>query len=491
MKIDMKYIKQMYAFGLLVILSGLTLTSSFAQNKKLLTKEEVGAHSLPELIAPIHAPFDMPQLTRPKFPSFSLTVTPSKPEGQPLITKQIQDAIEEVHRRGGGTVIIPEGAWQTGRIILKSNVNLHISKGAELHFSGLVEDYLPAVFTRNEGVEVRSLGALIYAEGEENIAITGKGKLVGPPEQCQLKQQMIQVSVDKIDAKVPVCERVYDGKDGGPVFLPTFIGPINCKNVFIEGVTLEKSPFWNIVPVYCDQVIIRGITVNSIGIPRGDGIDIESSRNVLIEYCTLNCGDDCFTLKAGRGEDALRVNKPTENVVIRYCLSHNGHGGVTCGSETGSMIRNLYVHDSVFNGTRTGIRFKTRRPRGGGGENLYYERIRMIGTPVAIGWDMLGSSMHVGNLASRLPLREITPLTPVFRNIFIRELEIEQAGQFIQAFGIPENPITNVEIENATISVTKRLIQLHDVNHFTVRNVTINSPDNKISILDGRNILFD
>src|SRR5690606_7105718 len=118
-----------------------------------------------------------------------------------------------------------------------------------------------------------------------------------------------------------------EGRDGGIIFPPMMISPINCQEVYIEGVTLENSAFWNVVPVYCDQVIIRGITVNSVGIARGDGIDVESSRNVLIEYCTLNTGDDCLAIKAGRGEDGLRVNRPSENIIVRYCLARQGHGG--------------------------------------------------------------------------------------------------------------------------------------------------------------------
>lgn len=111
------------------------------------------------------------------------------------------------------------------------------------------------------------------------------------------------------------------------------------------------------------------MTVDSHGHGRTDGIDIESTRNVLIEYCSLDCGDDCFTMKSGRGEDGIRVNKPSENIVIRYCLAKRGWGGIVCGSETAAMIRNLYVHDCVLSGTKSGLRFKNRRSRGGGGEN--------------------------------------------------------------------------------------------------------------------------
>mgnify|MGYP003577496836 CR=1 FL=1 len=252
---------------------------------------------------------------------------------------------------------------------------------------------------------------------------------------------------------------------------------------------MENTAFWNIVPVYCDSVIIRGVTVHSVGIPRGDGIDIESSRNVLIEYCTLSCGDDCFTIKAGRGYDGLRVNRPTENVVVRYNLAKEGHGGITCGSETASMIRNLYVHDCVFNNTRSAIRFKTRRPRGGGGENLYYENIRISGAKYAFEWDMLGSAQHVGSMAARYPPREKNALTPMFRNITIKNFIVEGANQLIKATAIPESPLANVSIEDVKANV-EHLIAATDVDGFTIKNAELIVQNPEINLLDVRNMSF-
>lgn len=475
---------------LLLLLGGYGSLPSYAQPVKIPVQSEVGAKNLPAEVAIVEAPFAMPQFSKPLFPELTLDITRGgKVTG--MATSAIQSAIDEVNSKGGGTVVIPKGVWQTGRIILKSNVNLHLLEGAELHFSGEVKEYQPAVFTRNEGVELYSLGALIYAHGEKNIAVTGKGKLIGPPLQSELRRRMTTLSVDKIDASTPVAQRMYDGANGEPIFLPTFIGPVHCENVWIEGITLERTPFWNVVPVYCDQVLIRGITVRSVGIPRGDGIDIESSRNVLIEYCTLSCGDDCFTIKAGRGEDALRVNRPTEKVVIRHCLVLEGHGGVTCGSETGSMIRDLYVHDCVFVKPEMSIRFKTRRPRGGGGSHLYYERIRMVDTSTAIRWDMLGSSAYVGGLASRLPVLEVNKLTPAFGNIYIKDIIVEKSDRFMGITGIPESPVKNVVIENVKVTTTKKLMLLHDVDGLTLKNATIHSSDSLIDILDGRNIRFE
>lgn len=455
-------------------------------------KEQVGAAALPTEIAPINAPFKMPQLRRPVFPGRSMAITENGAKEGGKVTGIIQQTIEQLNKQGGGKVIIPKGKWYTGRITLLSNINLEIAEGAELYFSGEVEDYQPAVFTRNEGIEVMSLGACIYANGQRNIAITGKGKLIGPAKGGSVRKQIMTKDVieNVVSHTTPLAQRIYEGYNGDFIFPPMFISPINCNNVFIEGISLENTAFWNVVPVYCDSVIIRGITVHSVGIPRGDGIDIESSRNVLIEYCTLTTGDDAFTIKAGRGYDGLRVNRPTENVVIRNGLVLEGHGGITCGSETASMIRNLYVHDCVFENARSAIRFKTRRPRGGGGENLFYERIRISGSRYAFEWDMLGSATHVGAAAARYPPRAKDALTPVFRNIKAENIIIEKATQFIKATAIPESPLANVVI-NQIRSNTESLITAADVDGFTISNAIISVQHPVVDLLDTRNILFN
>ncbi|MDR2914864.1 MAG: glycoside hydrolase family 28 protein [Tannerella sp.] len=454
-------------------------------------RNQVGAANMPNEIAPVYAPFEMPQPERPIFPEQTENIARNGAKQGKLSTASIQKTIDKLSQTGGGTVIIPAGKWLTGRITLKSNINLHLEEGAELYFSGEIKDYLPVVFTRNEGIEMYSLGALIYANGAENIAITGKGKLIAAGDDCEIyKRQMAGAAVEVfIPDALPIEKRIYDGKDGAPIFLPMFFAPINSKNILVEGVTFEKSIFWNIVPQYCENIIIRGVTVNSAGHGRTDGIDIESSGNVLIEYCTLSCGDDCFTIKSGRGEDGLRVNRPAENIVIRYSNTLQGAGGVTCGSETAGMIRNLYVHDCVFEGTHNGFYFKTRRPRGGGGENLHYERIRLNIPGPAFKWDMLGSRRWVGELADRLPARDITPLTPKYQNISFKDIIVENCAELISATGIPESPIIGVLISNMNAQCDK-LITISDVDGFAIANSNIQSKKPDVSIADGRNIML-
>ena len=180
--------------NLFLLLATLLLGSATAQ-VHIPTRDEVGAAACPEEIAPIEAPFYMPQMERPTFPDYTVRVV--CPTNGDMATRAIQKAIDQTARRGGGRVIVPAGHWHTGRITLKSNVNLHLEEGCELHFSGEIEDYLPAVFTTNEGVEITSLGACIYACNEENIALTGKGRLIGPKSGSIKDRQVSFVVIDE------------------------------------------------------------------------------------------------------------------------------------------------------------------------------------------------------------------------------------------------------------------------------------------------------
>ena len=460
------------------------------------TAKEVGARVCPADIAPIGATFEgMPQLQRPAFPERTLSIRKTK--------GNIQLAIDQLAKRGGGHIIVPAGDWKSGRITLRDNIDLHLEAGASIHFSDKVEDYQPAVFTRNEGVELYSLGALIYAHGARNIAVTGAGfdaegkplsRLIGPGKENEIYARRMDglVVEDFIDMQSPVEERKFDGTTLptsvlGPklfandslmqlnahcIFLPMFFAPVLCNNVLLEGVEFEEPLFWNITPVYCDSVIIRGCAVNSYG-GRTDGIDIESTRNVLIEYCTLACGDDCFTLKAGRAEDGLRVGRPTENVVIRYCLAERGPGGVTFGSETAGMIRKVYMHDCVFTSPNNGFYFKSRRNRGGGGEDLAFRRIRMHNPGRAFYFDMLGSTFYVGELANRLPVRDITPLTPVFRRITMDQVFIESCKELILLKGLPESPVEDLTISHLEATTRDRDLKIQDALGLIMTNCNI------------------
>lgn len=489
---------------LLCLVLGLVALTATAQRPHIPTRGEVGAAVMPAEIAPIEAPFYMPQLQKPTFPDREVKLFPAT-DGR-LQTKEIQKAIDRLSKQGGGRVTLTAGDWFTGRITLKSNIELHTEEGTTVRFSGEVEDFLPAVFTTNAGVELYSLGACIYANGAENIALTGKGRLIGPAKGGSIREGRPQ-NDGEIDPDTPVEERLFDGQKGRTIQLPTFFGPINCKNVYLEGVSFEQTAFWNVAPVYCENVIIRGIRISSFGQPCGDGVDITCCRYVLVEYVTTDCGDDNIAVKGGRNEFGYRVGRPSESIVVRHCLALRGMGGLTVGSETGGWCRNVYAHDCVCDGTRVGIRLKTRRPRGGGGENLYFERVRLKTEAEAMAWEMLGTANFVGGLASRLPAPPLTHLTPSFRGVTIRDIEVEGCRMLVYVQGIPESPAKHILIENVW-GDTRRdeavsayghykpspkpyVIDMVDADGVTLRNFQVVTAKEQIRIVDVRNLTME
>lgn len=450
---------------------------SLIMTAALLGAAQVGPQAMPQTIEPVEAPFEMPAFTRPEFPDRTVTVRMKR---RGMSTDRIQKAIDAVSAAGGGTVVVPAGVWQTGRISLKSGVNLHLSEGAELHFSGAVKDYQPAVFTRDEGVEMYSLGAFIYADGQEHIALTGRGKVVGPSTDCEIYRRNTDAQLDGLQG-TPLPERVFDGRDGGVVYLPKTFAPVNCKDVFLEGITFENGLYWNLVPQYCENVIIRGCTVRSFGHGRTDGIDIDSCKDVLIEYCSLDDQDDCYTFKSGRGEDGRRVNRPTENVVIRKCLALRGAGGIVFGTEIAGGVRNVYMCDCVFDGTDRAFRFKTRRPRGGFVENVWVERVRAKVLREVLVSEMLGETKWVGELAHRYPAREVTPLTPWFRNISVHDVQVDSCRTLVSVAGLPEMPVRNVFFGNVT-GRCEHFGSVQDVVKFSMKDVRVESGDDALTI---------
>ncbi|MCD7709970.1 MAG: glycoside hydrolase family 28 protein [Porphyromonadaceae bacterium] len=419
---------------------------------------------VPVDIEPIQAPFEMPVLERPSFPGRTLSITSTGAKPSVLCTQAIQKAIDKLAAKGGGTVVIPQGEWLTGRLILRSNINLRLEEGAELHFSGEIKDYLPVVRTRNEGVDILSLGAMIYACEAENIALTGSGKLVSPDTGCELYLRQ-EGGVEETLEGVPLEQRVFDGADQTKIFLPVFFGPVDCKNILVEGVSFEQSVFWNIAPTYCKNIIIRNICVKSYGHGRTDGIDIDSSVNALIEYVDLDCGDDCIALKAGRGNDGTDRNRPTENVVIRHCTLKRSVGGVAIGSETAGKIRNVYAYDCMMENPQTAFLIKTRRPRGGGGENLYFEQIHIRSCKTVVSIDMLGSARFVGDWAERFPARPVGKLTPSFRDISFKGIVVDSCSVLMKAIGLPESPIENVTLQD--IQSPNGQMRLQDIGRIT------------------------
>lgn len=415
-------------------------------------------------IQPIKAPFPMPQLERPRFPNRVVNVSEhgAVPDGTTKNTEAFARAIAACAAAGGGRVLVPAGKWLTGPIHLRSQIELHLAEGAEIVFSDRFEDYLPPVLVRVGGIDLYNYSPLIYARDCENVAITGPGRLNGNAKAWWPWKKLETREFFALAAKgVPVEQRVYGTTQAA--IRPSFVVFLNCRNVLMEGFTIGGGPNWTLHPIYCENVIIRRVHVLTEG-PNNDGIDPDSCRNVLIEHCVFDTGDDCVVLKSGYNEDGWRVARPTENVVMRWCSSKRGHGGLVIGSEMSGDVRNVYLHDCTFDGTDHALRLKSRRDRGGVVENVWAEnlQVRNMKYDVVI--------MTMGYTADRNATDANRP--PVFRNVHVRNVTCEGAPVAIQLDGLAESPIENISFRDLMIASTKG-VQARHVRGMRFENVRI------------------
>lgn len=388
----------------------------------------------------------------PTFPAadFDITQYGAKGDGETDCTKAIRAAIAACTQAGGGRVTVPAGRFLTGAIHLRNNVNLHLAKGATILFSTNAADYLPVVFTRFECTEVMNYSGLIYAFEQRNIAITGEGTLdgrAGPNVWHPWKSTSdTKKLVDLGSQDVPVAQRVFGA---GFKLRPNFVQPVRCNNVLIEGVRLINSPMWVLNPIYCTNVTIRGVSVETEG-PNTDGCDPDSCTDVLITDCRFSNGDDCIAIKSGRDHDGRRVNIPTENVVIQNCVFAAGHGGVTMGSETAGGIRNVFAEDCHFDSPdlEMAMRFKTNPARGGYIENIYLRNCTVKTAKFGIHMTMRYASNGAADGSA----------PPRVRNIEIRDSKFSNLTRspiFIEGWSA-DAPITDVTIANCELAGDKK-----------------------------------
>lgn len=406
----------------------------------------------------IKAPFDMPDASVPVFPEreFIITEFGAKADGKTRISEAIRKAIAACHQAGGGRVVVPAGRWLTGKVHLKSNVNLHLAKDAVLSFSDDPNDYLPAVQSSWEGMECFNYSPLVYAFDCTNVAITGEGKLEAemdtwskwfsrPPAHLEALKELYRMA----STDVPVEKRQM--AVGENHMRPQFIQFNRCHNVLIEDVKIRSSPFWTIHLLLCELVVVRRVEIWAHG-HNNDGIDPEMTRNLLVEDCIFDQGDDAIAIKAGRDRDGWRLNTPTENVVIRNCTVRQGHQLLAVGSELSGGIRNVYVHDCKFtndakNPPQNLLFIKTNRLRGGFVENIYFENIEAKNVKSSV----LGIETDVNYQWKNLvPIYE-ERLTTI-RGVHVKNVKAGETGTPFRILGDPDRPVADVSLENITIN---------------------------------------
>jgi polygalacturonase len=406
----------------------------------------------------------------PAFPARDVDITAhgAKGDGATDCTAAIRAAIAVCQAAGGGRVVVPQGRFLTGPIRLRSNVNLHVSRGATLAFIQDAAAYLPLVLTRFEGVELMNYSPFLYALDETNVGLTGEGTLDGQADQDHwwiwraAQKPARDRLIDMGERRVPVEQRTFG--DGSARLRPVFVQPYRCTNVLIEGLTIVNSPMWELNPVLCTNVTVRSVNVNSHG-PNNDGCDPESCRDVLIEGCTFDTGDDCIALKSGRNEDGRRLHTPIENVIVRNCQMKDGHGGVVIGSEISGGARNIFAEKCRMDSPRLdrALRFKNNAARGG-----VIERIAM-------------RDVTVGEVAEAVVAADFYyeegrngKFTPVLRDVDVRNVTSRKSQYAFLLRGYEEAPITNVRVTDCTFDGVEKPDRLEGVRNLVLTNVRVN-----------------
>jgi len=476
--------------------------------------------------------FELPKIYQPHFKrdTFNIVNYGAIADGLTLNAEAINKAIDECAKQGGGTVLIPRGSFVTGPIIMKSNINLHLDKGALLIYTKDFDQY-PLVLSSFEGVDAARCQSPLVAENLENIAITGEGILNGngfywrPVKKEKLTEsqwkehQRNYGGVLTADGKTWYCsakalkaaqtnnigkltagKTLKDFEDVKDYMRPNMIRIYNCKNILIEGVTFENSPAWTTHIVMSEHITVRNLKVKNPWYGANtDAIDLESCKNALLEDCNFDTGDDGITIKSGRDADGRKRGMPTKDVIVRNCIVYHAHGGFVVGSEMSGGVNNMFVSNCTFIGSDIGLRFKTTRGRGGMVENIYVSNINMKAIPAeAILFDMYYMAKDPVVLAGEKrepPVVETKPVdetTPQFRNFYFRNITCNGAAKGIMVRGIPEMHIKNILIENAVLQADEG-IDIQEASNITLNNITMLTKNtNPVAyILNSDNINFN
>lgn len=410
-------------------------------------------------------------------------------DGKSLNTRLINSTIDRLDANGGGTLYFPAGKYLTGSIRMKSNITLELEAGATLLFSDNFDDYLPFVEMRYEGVMMKSFQPLIYAVDAENITIKGEGTLDGQGKKWWM--EFFRVMIDLRDNGVrdinkyqPMWDKENDTKaiyaDTNEdyvgtlqrrFFRPPFIQTVRCKGVKIEGVKIINSPFWTVNPEFCENVVVKGITIHNVPSPNTDGINPESCRNVHISDCHISVGDDCITIKSGRDAQGRRLGVPCENITITNCIMLAGHGGVVIGSEMSGGVRKVAISNCIFDGTDRGIRLKSTRGRGGVVEDIRVSNIVMS--------NIKQEAVILDLKYSKMPLEPKSERTPIFRNVHISGMTVTDVKTPIKIAGLEEAPISDIVLRDIHIRGAGQKCVFEDCERITLDDVTVNGEEVK------------
>lgn len=476
--------------------------------------------------------FELPKIYSPHFKrdTFSIVNYGAIADGMTLNSAAINKTIEACASQGGGTVLIPQGSYVTGPIIMKSNINLHLAKGALVIFSSDFNQY-PLVVSSFEGVDAARCQSPVVAENLENIAITGPGIMNGngyywrPVKKEKLtesqwkdhlkdyggvltadkkmwysSEKALKGSLTNNIGKLTEGKTLADFEDVKDFLRPNMIRIYQCKNILIEDVTFENSPAWTTHLMMSEHITLKNVRVKNPWYGTNtDALDLESCKNTLVEDCNFDTGDDGITIKSGRDAEGRKRGMPTQDIIVNNCTVYHSHGGFVVGSEMSGGANNLFISNCTFIGSDIGLRFKTTRGRGGVVENVYVNNVNMKDIPAeAILFDMYYMAKDPVVLAGEkrepptVEFKAVDETTPQFRNFYFRNITCNGAAKGIFVRGIPEMHVKNVLIENAVLQADEG-IDIQEASGITLNNITmITKNTNPVTyILNSDNITID
>lgn len=423
----------------------------------------------------VKAPFEMPAISVPDFSKckrLSIKDFGAIEGDKEKISAAIAKAVAQANKIGGGVVVIPEGEWLTGKIHLKSNVDLHLDKGAILLFSEKPEDYLPAVHTSWEGMECYNYSPLVYAYECKNVAITGEGELKAKMDVWQTwfsrprpHMQSLKYLHDMTWKQPDVSQRQMVNDTAH--LRPQFIQFNRSKNILVDGVTITNSPFWTIHFYYSKNIVVRNAKVYAHG-HNNDGVDPEMSQNVLIENCIFDQGDDAIAIKSGRAPEGWKLQTPSKNIVMRNCLVKNGHQLVAIGSELSGGIENVFIDScTVVDGAKLNhlLFIKTNERMGGYVRNIYMRNIKAgkidlgvlgIETDVLYQWRNLVPTYE----------RKLTPI----EGVYLENVEAGDVKFVSRILGQAELPVRDISLKNVESGAIREQKHIHE-NALNVKDV--------------------
>ena len=381
----------------------------------------------------------------------------------------IQGEIDRVSAAGGGRVTVPAGEHMTdGPIRLKSDIELHLEEGAKIIFPDDPEKYLPAVPSSWEGVECLNYSPLVYAYGCTNVAITGKGTFAPKMEfwrkwfgRGKGHMEATRKLYDWCSFLAPLEERDVTKIPESNV-RPHLMQFNRCANVRLEGFRIRESPFWTIHLFLCDGVVARDLDVYAHG-HNNDGIDVEMTKNVLIENCRFDQGDDAIVIKSGRNQDAWRLATPSENIEVRNCTVVNGHVLLGVGSEMSGGVRNVYMHDCTLESEAFRLFYvKTNERRGGFVENIRMENVKAKN----VRWGVMSVATDVIYQWKDFPTHEVR-VTPI-RNLVMKNVTVEEAERLVDIRGDARNPVDGVTLENVRLAKARKENRVENAKNVTL-----------------------